>query len=125
MLRGIRGLQDVVVTPIWSLRYACAYMAVGGVDGWPHMIGISPSLHDLINAQVSHRKILSRPDRSATTIARRSDAAARITNMPGHTAGCHSLSRGLRHSVDNRIFDQRRQSQGDPQSVHRQDQLTA
>ena len=50
-------------------------------------------------------------------------STAHIANVPGHVAGCHGRRRGLGNGIDNRVFDQRRESVRNAQSVHRKDQL--
>ena len=100
-------------------------MAIRRIDRRAHVVRVSPDRHDLIDAHApaAHGKVFRRPHGAATAISGGSDSTAHIANVPGHVVGCHGRRRRLGNSIDNRVFDQSRESIRNAQSVHRKDQL--
>jgi len=89
------------------------------------VIGVCPGCHDLVNAHASaaHREVFRRPDSTPAAIPRGRDPPADIADVPGHIVDRHNLRRGLGNRVDDRVFNERRQSERNAQCVHRKDQL--
>ena len=116
-------LQDVVIAPASSGGHARAHVTVGRVDRGNHVRGIRPDHHDLIQRHVADSEVFGAPHLRSAAVPGGLQPPGNIANVPGHAVGRHDLGGGLRHGIDDGVFDQRGQAVAHAQRVHGNDQV--